>query len=80
MIRLENVNKYYRSGSERIHAIKNFHVTFPNRGLVFIIGPSGCGKSTLLNLLGGLDKADEGHFGLKTVPSILFPKRNSMII
>jgi ABC-type lipoprotein export system ATPase subunit len=25
-----------------------------------ILGPSGCGKSTLLNLLGGLDRPDEG--------------------
>ncbi|NLZ84511.1 MAG: ATP-binding cassette domain-containing protein, partial [Acholeplasmataceae bacterium] len=75
MIRLENVNKYYRSGSERIHAIKNFHVTFPNRGLVFIIGPSGCGKSTLLNLLGGLDKADEGHIWIENRTIDSFSKK-----
>lgn len=60
MVRLENVNKYYQSGSERIHAIKNLNITFPDKGLVFILGPSGCGKSTLLNMLGGLDKPDDG--------------------
>ncbi len=60
MVRLENVNKYYQSGSEKIHAIKNLNVTFPDKGLVFILGPSGCGKSTLLNMLGGLDKPDDG--------------------
>ncbi len=60
MIRLENVNKYYQSGSEKIHAIKNLNITFPDKGLVFILGPSGCGKSTLLNMLGGLDKPDDG--------------------
>ena len=27
---------------------------------VALLGPSGCGKTTLLNLLGGLDRADEG--------------------
>lgn len=26
-----------------------------------ILGPSGCGKTTLLNLLGGLDRPDEGE-------------------
>ncbi|TAJ16546.1 MAG: ABC transporter ATP-binding protein [Dehalococcoidia bacterium] len=26
-----------------------------------IMGPSGCGKSTLLNILGGLDRPDEGE-------------------
>ena len=28
---------------------------------VALLGPSGCGKTTLLNLLGGLDRADEGR-------------------
>ena len=40
MVRLENVNKYYQSGSEKIHAIKNLNITFPDKGLVFILGPS----------------------------------------
>ena len=53
MVRLENVNKYYQSGSEKIHAIKDLNITFPDKGLVFILGPSGCGKSTLLNLICG---------------------------
>lgn len=61
MIKLVNVNKYYQSGNERIHAVRDFSVTFPEKGLVFILGPSGSGKSTLLNLLGGLDKPDEGE-------------------
>lgn len=60
MIKIENVNKYYYSGSEKIHAVRNFNVTLPDKGLVFILGPSGSGKSTLLNLLGGLDSPDEG--------------------
>ena len=30
------------------------------RDRLAILGPSGCGKTTLLNLLGGLDRPDEG--------------------
>lgn len=61
MIQLKNVNKYYQSGSEKIHAVRDFSITFPEKGLVFILGPSGSGKSTLLNLLGGLDSPDDGE-------------------
>ncbi|HJV22425.1 MAG TPA: ABC transporter ATP-binding protein [Holophagaceae bacterium] len=31
---------------------------------VALLGPSGCGKSTLLNLMGGLDRGDEGSLKL----------------
>ena len=61
MIKLKNVNKYYKSGNDLIHVIKDLNYTFPDTGLVFILGPSGSGKSTLLNLLGGLDKPDSGE-------------------
>lgn len=61
MIKIENLNKYYQSGQEKIHALKNINLTFPDKGLIFILGPSGCGKSTLLNLLGGLDKPTDGE-------------------
>ena len=65
MIKLVNVNKYYQSGNERIHVIKDLNYEFPNTGLVFILGPSGSGKSTLLNLLGGLDKPDSGEIWIE---------------
>ena len=48
MIKLVNVNKYYQSGNELIHVIKDLNYEFPNTGLVFILGPSGSGKSTLI--------------------------------
>lgn len=74
MIRLINVNKYYQSGNEKIHAVRDFSVTFPEKGLVFILGPSGSGKSTLLNLLGGLDKPDEGEIWVENYNLALLSK------
>ena len=75
MIRLINVNKYYQSGNEKIHAVRDFSVTFPEKGLVFILGPSGSGKSTLLNLLGGLDKPDEGEIWVEDYNLALLSKK-----
>ena len=75
MIRLINVNKYYQSGNEKIHAVRDFSVTFPEKGLVFILGPSGSGKSTLLNLLGGLDKPDEGEIWVENYNLALLSKK-----
>ena len=75
MIKLVNVNKYYQSGNERIHVIKNLNYEFPNTGLVFILGPSGSGKSTLLNLLGGLDKPDSGEIWIENKTLSSFTKK-----
>ena len=75
MIKLVNVNKYYQSGNERIHVIKDLNYEFPNTGLVFILGPSGSGKSTLLNLLGGLDKPDSGEIWIEDKELGTFTKK-----
>ncbi len=68
MIRLENINKYYQSGNDKIHVLKNLNYVFPDTGLAFILGPSGSGKSTLLNLLGGLDTPDTGEIYIEDRP------------
>ena len=69
MISIHNLNKYYYSGGEQFHALKNIHLELPEKGLVFIVGKSGSGKSTLLNIIGGIDTYDSGELiidGLNT--------------
>ena len=61
MITLKNINKYYMSGSEKYHALRDINITFPDKGLVAIVGKSGSGKSTLLNVIGGIDGYDSGE-------------------
>ena len=62
MLELRNVSKIYRSkkGPDTI-ALKNVHLQFASKGMIFILGKSGCGKSTLLNILGGLDIPSSGE-------------------
>lgn len=63
MIELRHIKKTYTSRKGVItRALDDLSLTFPNRGLVFILGKSGSGKSTLLNILGGLDTANSGEF------------------
>ena len=76
LVKLEGINKYYQSGDEKVHALKNISLELPKKGLVFILGQSGCGKSTLLNLLGGLDKPDEGRILIEGADFSKFTTQN----
>jgi ABC-type lipoprotein export system ATPase subunit len=58
---LHHVSKSFSiAGKQRVDAIKDISVSFPDRGLIFITGKSGAGKSTLLNLLGFFLTPDRG--------------------
>ncbi len=61
MLQIKNINKTYINGTNKTVALKNVSITFPSKGMVFIVGKSGAGKSTLLNIIGGLDKMDSGE-------------------
>ncbi len=52
-----------------VRALDGVTLTFPEKGMVFLLGKSGSGKSTLLNVLGGLDRYDEGEIRIKGVSS-----------
>lgn len=66
MIEIRNITKIYHSKTgASVKALDNVSVTFPERGMVFILGKSGSGKSTLLNVIGGLDGCDDGEFIIK---------------
>lgn len=66
MLEIKHVSKTYRpKKGVPVKALDDVSLKFEDRGMVFILGKSGSGKSTLLNVLGGLDKADEGEFIIK---------------
>jgi putative ABC transport system ATP-binding protein len=60
MIKLQNVEKVYRTSSIETLALNNINIDVKKGEFVSIMGPSGCGKSTLLNIIGLLDAPSKG--------------------
>ena len=62
----DRVHKTYPDG--HVHALNGVSFGIREAEYVAITGPSGCGKSTLLNLLGALDRPDEGEIFFRGEP------------
>jgi putative ABC transport system ATP-binding protein len=58
IIEITGLKKSYDNG--KIKALNGVDLGIKRGEFVSIIGPSGSGKSTLLNMIGALDKGDEG--------------------
>ena len=61
MLELKNIKKSYKTGDFIQHALKGVNLKFRKNEFVAVLGPSGSGKTTLLNIIGGLDRYDEGN-------------------
>lgn len=64
MLKLTNIVKSYVSGDTRVQALKGISIEFRESEFVSILGPSGCGKTTMLNIIGGLDRYDNGDLSI----------------
>jgi len=60
MIEISKLNKYYKIGNDKMHALKDITLNIRNGEILAIMGKSGAGKSTLMNMIGLLDKYDSG--------------------
>lgn len=62
LIECKNLNRYFGSGENRVHVLKDVSLTIEKGDFVAIIGQSGSGKSTLMNILGCLDVPSSGSY------------------
>ncbi len=60
MIRLQNIEKVYRTNTVETLALNKVSIEVAKGEFLSIMGPSGCGKSTLLNIMGLLDEPSKG--------------------
>ena len=67
MIDLIKINKFYNSGENQLHVLKNVSLDINSGDFVAIMGESGSGKSTLINILGFLDKNFTGIYRFENV-------------
>ena len=66
LLKVSNIVKNYVSGAETLHILKGISFEIEEGKTAAISGQSGSGKSTLLNIIGGLDRSDEGKVYIKT--------------
>jgi len=64
LISLENIEKTYLLGEQRVAALSSISLTIMPHEFVSITGPSGSGKSTLMHILGILDTVTTGIYRL----------------
>ncbi|HXX31920.1 MAG TPA: ABC transporter ATP-binding protein [Myxococcaceae bacterium] len=64
LIQLHDIKRFYKVGSEVVHALDGVTLSIAKGEWTSIIGQSGSGKSTLMNVLGCLDTPTSGRYVL----------------
>lgn len=76
MLEIKNITKRYVTGTLTQKALNGVSVRFRSNEFVAILGPSGSGKTTLLNIVGGLDRYDEGDLIINGVSTKAYRDRD----
>ena len=65
MIELKNIKKIYNKGENEVVALGGISLKIEEGEFLSVMGASGSGKTTLLNVLGGMDRMDDGEYLFK---------------
>ena len=65
LIELSGIERRFQLGDTTVNALAGLNLQIDGGEYVAVMGPSGSGKSTLLNLLGLLDRPNEGTYKLE---------------
>lgn len=76
MLSIRHIKKTYRTGDLVQKALDDVSLDLRDSEFVAILGPSGSGKTTLLNIIGGLDRYDEGDLIINGVSTKKFTERD----
>jgi putative ABC transport system ATP-binding protein len=80
LLTLKGLKKSYRTGDVVTPVLHGISIQIERGEYVAIMGQSGSGKSTLMNLLGLLDRADEGQYVLNDADvTTLSPAQHAQI-
>ena len=64
VVMARGLTRVYQEEAVPVHALRGVDFSLSSSEFVSLSGPSGSGKSTLLNIVGGLDRQDEGTIEL----------------
>ena len=76
MLQIKGIRKVYKTGTLVQEALKGVSLNLRDNEFVAILGQSGSGKTTMLNIIGGLDRYDEGDLIINGVSTKRYTDRD----
>lgn len=76
MLQIKGIRKVYKTGTLVQEALRGVSLNLRDNEFVAILGQSGSGKTTLLNIIGGLDRYNDGDLIINGVSTKKYSDRD----